>query len=171
MPAWHARFSKNCCSDMGGPDYLLRPAQAKDSASIRKLIWRVHINPTGLDWHHFWVAVDNQDHLLGCGQLKPHSAGSLELASIAVQPRHRGLGIAHAIMERLIAQSGFPLYLRCAAPMQSFYEQFGFKVIPFEEMPVSFQRDWKIVAWLKKHLIHKLPGLRVMRLDALPENP
>jgi len=76
--------------------YHLRPAQVKDAASIRRLIWQVHINPTGLDWHHFWVAVDAQDSLLGCGQLKPHGDGSLELASIAVQPQQRGKGIARA---------------------------------------------------------------------------
>jgi N-acetylglutamate synthase-like GNAT family acetyltransferase len=170
MPAWRARFSKSFCSEIGRPVYLLRPAQAKDSGPIRKLIWQVHINPTGLDWHHFWVAVDSQDRLLGCGQLKPHSDGSLELASIAVKPDNRNQGIAHAIMELLVAKSGIPLYLRCAAPMQAFYERFGFHVIPLEEMPPSYQRDWKILAWLKKYLFHNMPGMRVMRLDGMPEH-
>ena len=165
MPAWRARFSKNCCGEMTVSSYHLRPAQVKDAASIRRLIWQVHINPTGLDWHHFWVAVDAQDSLLGCGQLKPHGDGSLELASIAVQPQRRGKGIAHAIIDQLLSQAGRPLYLRCAAPMQPFYEIFDFQVILNEEMPSSFQRDWKIIAWLKKYLFPKIPGLRVMRLD------
>ncbi len=170
MPAWRVRFSKNCCSEMGEPGFLLRPALAKDAAGIRRLIWRVKINPTGLDWHHFWVAVDVQNSLLGCGQLKPHADGSLELASIAVQPSQRGKGIARAIIDRLLSQAGRPLYLRCAAPTQPFYERFGFQVIAFEEMPSSFQRDWKIVSWVKKYLFPNIPGLRVMRLDRSSQN-
>ena len=150
---------------MDGPGYVLRPAQPKDALPIRKLIWQVRINPTGLDWHHFWVAVDGNDRLLGCGQLKPHADGSLELASIAVHPQRRGLGIARAIINRLMGEAGRPLYLECAAPLRSFYERFAFRVISLEEMPPSFQRDWKIVAWLKKYLFHQMPGLCVMRLD------
>jgi N-acetylglutamate synthase-like GNAT family acetyltransferase len=170
MPAWRAKFSKNCCNKMAGPGFHLRPARANDAKHIRRLIWQVHINPTGLDWHHFWVAVDSQDRLLGCGQLKPHADDSLELASIAVHPQQRGLGIAHAIMAQLLSLAGRPLYLRCAAPMQPFYERFGFQVIPMEEMPPSFQRDWKIVVWMRKYLFHKLSGFRVMRLDNLSSN-
>ena len=132
---------------------MLRPAQSKDASPIRKLIWQVHINPTGLDWHHFWVAVDANDSLLGCGQLKPHWDGSLELASIAVEPQQRGLGIGRAIIDRLVGLAGRPLYLRCAAPLQSFYERFGFRVISLEEMPPSFQRDWKIVARMRQNRI------------------
>ncbi len=164
MPAWRVRFSKNCCGEMADSSFHLRPAQAKDAADIRRLIWQVHINPTGLDWHHFWVAVDAQDSLLGCGQLKPHGDGSLELASIAVQPQQRGKGIARAIIVQQLSQSGRPLYLRCAAPMQPFYERFDFQAIPYEEMPSSFRRDWRIISWLKKNLFPNIPGLRVMRL-------
>ena len=170
MPAWRARFSKNCSCEMDSPGFSLRPAQRSDAARIRRLIWQVRINPTGLDWRHFWVAVDRKDQLLGCGQLKPHSDGSLELASIAVQPQQRGQGIARAMIERLVAQAARPLYLRCAAPLQPFYERFDFQVITLDEMPASFQRDWKIVVWLKKYLFHKMPGLCVMRLKDMPEN-
>ena len=169
MPAWHARSLKNCCSEMGQPAYHLRPALKRDSGSIRRLIWRVHINPTNLDWRHFWVAVDPQDRLLGCGQLKPHPDGSLEMASIAVQPDYRRLGIAHAIIDRLMSQSGVPLYLRCAARMRAFYERFGFQVIPFEEMPAGYRRDWKIIAWIRKNLFPKMPGMCIMRLDEIAD--
>ncbi len=156
---------------MDRPGFQLRPARHEESASIRKLIWRVLINPTGLDWRRFWVAVDSQDRLLGCGQLKTHSDGSLELASIAVHPQYRGRGIAHAIVNQLLDRASRPLYLRCAAPMQAFYERFGFRAISPDEIPPSFRRDWKIFAWLKKYLFPKIPGLCVMRIDGFPKQP
>ncbi len=50
----------------------------------------------GLDWKRFVVAVNDQDEMIGCGQLKPHGQDVLELASIAVYPEHQGKGVARA---------------------------------------------------------------------------
>jgi hypothetical protein len=36
----------------------------------------VRINPMDLDWRHFWLVVDQDDSLIGCGQIKPHSDGT-----------------------------------------------------------------------------------------------
>lgn len=156
---------------MDGPGFQLRPARREDSAPIRTLIWRVRINPTSLDWRRFWVAVDSQERLLGCGQLKPHGDGSLELASIAVHPQYRGRGIAHAIVNQLLNRASRPLYLRCTAPLQDFYERFGFRVISPDEMPPNYRRDWQMFAWLKKYIFPSIPGLRVMRLDDFSKQP
>ena len=78
--------------------YTLRPATAAEFPAIRKLIWQVGINPIGLDWRRFVLAVDEEGRMLGCGQIKPHKGGIRELASIAVVPEARGLGIARAII-------------------------------------------------------------------------
>src|SRR5512138_2069609 len=139
--------------------FNLREARREDASAIRRLIWRVRINPTGLDWRRFLLAVDSQDRLLGCGQLKPHRDASVELASIAVQPACRRQGIAQAIILELLARSGRPVFLDCASPLRPFYEQFGFRVIGPEEMPVSFRRQWRWFNRMIKFLPASVPSL------------
>jgi N-acetylglutamate synthase-like GNAT family acetyltransferase len=74
--------------------WTLRRARQPDAPAIRRLIRQVGINPLGLDWRRFLIAVDAGGQLVGCGQVKPHADGSLELASIAVQPAWRGFARA-----------------------------------------------------------------------------
>ena len=127
---------------MGAPaaGVSLRPATAADFVAIRRLIRQVHINPTGLDWRHFVVAVDADGMLLGCGQLKPHQGDIVELASIAVIPAQRGRGIARLIIERLLALAPRPVFLTCRARLGPFYERWGFRSLEIPEMPRYFRR-------------------------------
>lgn len=145
--------------------YHLRPARQTEAWAIRRLIWQVHINPTGLDWRRFWVALDEDERLLGCGQIKPHADGSRELASLAVAPAARGRGIARALLLQLVETSPRPLYLRCADRLQEFYEQYRFQVVGPAEMPPSLRRTWQVMHWLKTHWLRGAPALLVMRLD------
>jgi N-acetylglutamate synthase-like GNAT family acetyltransferase len=116
-------------------------ATCKDFPAIRGLILDVHINPTGLDWRHFLVAVTPEDELIGCGQIKPHFDGSRELASIAVQEQVRGQGVARAVIQELLARETIrPLFLMCRARLESLYEKFGFYPIGPKEMPAYFRR-------------------------------
>jgi len=122
-------------------EFTVRPAAREDAPAIRSLIHAVQINPTGLDWRRFLVAVTPQGNLLGCGQIKLHSDGSRELASIAVQRQARGQGVARAVIEALLdLDPQRPLYLMCRARLKSLYVIFGFHVIGLEEMPPHFQR-------------------------------
>ena len=122
-------------------DFVIRPATRQDFTAIRALIHAVSINPTGLDWRRFLVAVTPDNTLLGCGQIKPHSDGSRELASIAVQVQARGQGVARAVIVELLAREKTrPLYLMCRARLVPLYVKFGFHVIKLDEMPVYFQR-------------------------------
>lgn len=120
--------------------YSLRPANAADARTIRQIISLVHINPTGLSWKHFILAVDLHGSIIGCGQLKPHGDGSLELASIAVLPEWRGKGVARSIIEYLLEQHPDRLYLTCRAELGPMYEKFGFQVVNPAEMPPYFKR-------------------------------
>ncbi len=131
-------------------EFMLRPATANDAAAIRRLIHRVHINPMGLDWHRFVLAVDASGNLLGCGQLKPHSRGVLELASIAVAPECRGNGMARAIIDRLIVQAPRPIYLTCRSSLGVFYERWGFRVADVKEMPAYFRRLSRLATTLMR---------------------
>ena len=51
-------------------NYEVRPALESESAQIKDLINLVGINPTGLDWKRFLVAVNENRLLIGCGQIK-----------------------------------------------------------------------------------------------------
>jgi len=121
-------------------NFTLRPAVEQDFPAIRQLIRQVRINPTALDWRRFVVAVDASGELRGCGQLKPHGRGIVELASIAVVPTDRSRGIARAIIEHLIAKAPRPLYLTCRSGLQPFYEKWGFRVAGIDEMPPYYRR-------------------------------
>lgn len=119
---------------------ILRPAAEEDFHAIIDLIHQVQINPTGLDWRRFVVAVDGSGVMRGCGQLKPHGKEIVELASIAVVPSDRNKGIARAVIEHLIAKAPRPLYLTCRSGLQSFYEKWNFRVIGLNEMPSYYRR-------------------------------
>lgn len=130
-------------------NFSLRPARETDFPSIRELIHEGQINPMGLDWRRFVVAVDPHGEVIGCGQIRPHGKEILDLASLVVHPGYRNQGIARAIIEHLLAHSPRPLYLMCRARLQPFYEKFGFQEIPYERMPRYFQRISRLAGWVE----------------------
>jgi N-acetylglutamate synthase-like GNAT family acetyltransferase len=125
-------------------NYEIRPALGSESAQIKDLINLVGINPTGLDWKRFIVAVNESGQVIACGQIKPHGADIRELASIAVVPECRGLGLARAVIEMLLRENPRPLYLMCISHNGPMYEKFGFRVIAEKKMPRYFARIKKL---------------------------
>jgi len=121
-------------------NFNLRPAVEADTSAIRTLVWRAGINPTGLKWPRFIVATNPDGELIACGQVKPHSDGSKELASIAVTPTWQGKGIARAVIEHLLATHPGELHLMCLSSQVPLYEKFGFRAITEDEMPPYFRR-------------------------------
>lgn len=144
-------------------EFELRPARAEDAKAIRDLIHRVQINPMGLDWRHFVLAVNQSGRILGCGQLKPHGGHVVELASIAVEPEFRGRGIARAVIEYLMAQAPRPLFLVCLSSMGPFYEKWGFREVGLDDMPAYFRRLARLAS-LMPSLVGRGEGLLVMKL-------
>ena len=145
-------------------EFTLRPALEEDFPAIRTLILETGINPTGLDWKRFIVAETADGQFAGCGQLKPHGDGSLELASIAVNAAYRGRGVARLIIEKLLDDAPRPLYLTCKSGLGSFYERFGFRGIGYDDMPRYFQRISKLAGLANAlHVINE--SLLVMKLD------
>ena len=142
----------------------LRPARESESRQIKDLIQFVGINPMGLDWKRFIVAVNENDEMIGCGQLKPHGTDILELASIAVHPEYQGNGVARAILETLLKGSPRPLDLMCESSLGALYEKFGFRGIAYDEMPRYFQRISKL-AGLVTTLARREERLLVMKLQ------
>lgn len=142
----------------------IRPAMETEAVQIRDLIHLVGINPMGLDWKRFFVAVNDREEMLGCGQIKPHGHDVLELASIAVYPEHQGKGIGRAIIEHLLKESPRPLYLMCESANGPLYGKFGFREISYDEMPRYFQRISRVAA-LVTTLARREERLLIMKLQ------
>jgi N-acetylglutamate synthase-like GNAT family acetyltransferase len=121
-------------------EVVVRPAVDADFAAIKALIHETGINPFRLDWRRFIVVELADGSFAGCGQLKPHSDGTLELASIAVLSAARGQGLARLIIQHLIAQAPRPLYLTCKSQLEPFYTKFGFQAISGRDLPKYFRR-------------------------------
>jgi N-acetylglutamate synthase-like GNAT family acetyltransferase len=147
---------------------LLRAARESDFPAIKNLVYVTGINPVGLDWRRFIVAEAPDGQFIGCGQLKPHSDGTLELASIAVASNWRGQGVARGIIQRLLAEAPRPLYLTCRAALGVFYEKFGFRAVPEAELPRYFKRLKRMANLIVRlRLVDEF--MLVMRLDEMPK--
>jgi N-acetylglutamate synthase-like GNAT family acetyltransferase len=143
-------------------DILFHPAAANDSSAIKELIHLVRINPMSLDWERFLLASTPDGKLVACGQIKPHSEGTLELASIAVHPDWRGRGLAREIIQRLLADSTRPVYLTCRSDLEPFYIKFGFRSLSSTELTPYFRRIQKLANLM---MFREGFSLSVMRLD------
>lgn len=146
-------------------DFYLTPALETDFPAIKALIHETGINPMSLDWQRFRVAKTVAgDQFIGCGQLKPHGDGTVELASIAVVDAWRNKGVASAIMQKLMAEGPRPLYLTCVSTMGPFYEKFGFHIISGDALPKYYRRLSKLAGLINSlHLMNE--KMLVMQLD------
>jgi N-acetylglutamate synthase-like GNAT family acetyltransferase len=143
--------------------FSLRLATKADFSEIKALIRQVRINPTGLDWHRFTVAVNGPGQMIACAQLKPVPGGLTELASLAVRPAFRHKGIARALIEHLLADAPRPVYLTCRSGLEKLYEKFGFQVLEADETPHYYRRLQRL-AGIFMGLTRRNETLLVMKL-------
>lgn len=115
-----------------------------------------------LDWKRFLLASTMDGKLAACGQIKPHSEGTLELASIAVHPDWRGRGLAREIIQRLINGSPRPIFLTCRSDLEPLYVKFGFRSLATSELTPYFRRIQKLANLM---MFREGFSLSVMRLD------
>jgi N-acetylglutamate synthase-like GNAT family acetyltransferase len=131
------------------PGVRIRPARPGDSAAIRALVHQARIYPFGLRWPRFLVAVDAEDVVLGCAQVRNHPDGCREVASVAVTPAAQRRGIAGCLVTRLMETSRPPLYLVCRSGLIAWYARLGFREVGQEEaMPPRYRRLRRFLAWL-----------------------
>ncbi|MBE0686679.1 MAG: GNAT family N-acetyltransferase [Anaerolineaceae bacterium] len=136
---------------MSKASYFIRKATKEDAVFIRRLIWRVRINPLGLNWRRFVVAVHEHGVRVGCAQVKSHKGGSLELASVAVVPLYRHQGVAETMIYEILEDQNPPIYLTCRSSLVSFYERFGFsELLELDTMPAYFRKVKRVFTWLEK---------------------
>jgi N-acetylglutamate synthase-like GNAT family acetyltransferase len=146
---------------------ILRSPKPTEYLVIRSLIAKNNLNPFGLDWDSFIVAADEDNKLVGCGQIKCHD-NLKELASLVVSDDWQGRGVSTLLMEGLLARADRPLWLMCESSLTEFYERYGFReLLNPNDLPDYFKR----VHWGSRiafGLVFFLRGthLAVMRLDS-----
>jgi amino-acid N-acetyltransferase len=125
------------------PRCHIRPAQAGDIWTIRRLVLGALLDPTQLRWQQFWL-VERDQHILACGQLRTFPSGQ-ELGSLVVRSSWRQQGLGTALTHHLIQQATEPLYLECLGPrLAAFYRRFGFVTVCPEALPPALQRKFGV---------------------------
>jgi len=87
----------------------------------------------------FWVAVDDEDTVLGCGALHVLWEDLAEIRTVAVDARFRGRKIGHAIVDRLleVAREVGVARVFCLTFETRFFGSFGFTEIDGAPVPHS----------------------------------
>jgi len=104
----------------------IRPAQRDDAYKIASMVKDARLNPLGVRWEHFRVALDSREEVIGCAQVKDHRDGSRELASLVVRVKWRGHGVGSALVKALQKEHGPPLWLTSRSRLVPYYQRFGF---------------------------------------------
>ena len=114
---------------------IIRPAFAHEQVCIRALVRAERMNPTGLDWPNFLVAVD-QRGVVGAVQMRKHPDGSRELGSLVVIRSARGQGIASRLIDALLADEDGPVFMITDGAHSAHYAQWGFRrIAPLRASP------------------------------------
>ena len=121
----------------------IRPARAEDQETIVSYIRQANINPRNLHWEHFLVA-EQDDQPIGIRQVKIHKQGTREVASGFVLPDYRRQGISAQLMAEILKREQGPLYLMCRDKRAAYYEQFGFRRVPVNQLPADFRQEYWI---------------------------
>ena len=140
--------------------YHIRPARAEDQTTITVMVRGAHLNPFDLQWQRFLVAEDGSG-IVGVGQIRPHE-GAPELASLVVREDWHGQGVGRQLIHALIARSPVTLYLFCRPQLESYYAQFGFRVMTVEEAPPALRLRYAIGHFITKLLLRR-PMLAMKR--------
>ncbi len=143
---------------------IIRPATGSDRWVIHRTVLTAGLNPTGLDWRRFLVA-EQAGRIVGVVQVKPHSDGSCELASLAVVSAWRGKSVGSALIRALLARESGMLHLMCRAELQGYYARFGFLSLQPDAMPPYFRRIARLANLFSPP---NAPRLAIMRRGARP---
>ncbi len=100
-------------------------------------------NPANLQWERFVIA-ERDGRTVGVAQLRRHSDGAIELASMYVEPDARRHGIAADMVDALLADERAPV---CTLIDRRFVEHFtrwGFAPVDPSQLPRSVARGYRI---------------------------
>ncbi|MEK6862414.1 MAG: GNAT family N-acetyltransferase, partial [Nanoarchaeota archaeon] len=90
--------------------YQLTKGKDEDMLEVLTLLLLVEGDVENLMPEEFIIAKDSTNNVLGCGRLKHYSDQCIELASIAVYPEHRKIGVASNIIQNLVESTKEKIY-------------------------------------------------------------
>ncbi len=150
---------------------IIRAATAADQPTINALVRAARLMRWRLAWRNFVVAErikEGTSRIVGVGQLRPHSDGTLELASLAVIPEEQGHGIGGELVRTLLRKASLggnqkTLYLMCEGGKVPYYQRFGFHELTVAKtMPRTMRRFYQVATPLRKFL--SALGIEIRRL-------
>jgi N-acetylglutamate synthase-like GNAT family acetyltransferase len=121
----------------------VRRATAEDQAFITGLVRRARLNPSGVAWPGFVVA-ERDGRPVGVAQLRRHSDGAVELASLVVEPVERGTGVAAAMVDALLDAETGPVHTVVDRRFADHFARWGFAPVAPAELPRSIRRTLRI---------------------------
>ncbi|CAN7708757.1 GNAT family N-acetyltransferase [Mesorhizobium sp. LjNodule214] len=119
---------------------VVRRATERDQQAIRALVRSERLNPNGLNWPNFLVALTGGS-IIGAVQMRKHTDGSRELGSLVVAKEARGRGIASRLIDTLLAEDREPVWLITAEPNVGAYSRWGFEQIETRAAPAKVRRN------------------------------
>ena len=137
----------------------IRPAIETDQIAIRTLVHSERLNPYGLDWPNFMVAVIGRA-LVGAVQLRRHRDGSRELGSLVVRQEARRRGIASRLINALLAGTNERVLLITIESFAARYERWGFRRIEPAVAPAAIRRNYRIGSLASVTALFKLSRIR-----------
>ena len=112
----------------------IRRAMADDQSAIDVLVHSERLNPIGIAWPNFVVAID-EGALVGAVQIRKHKDGSRELASLVVHASRRGHGVAARLIEALLAGEAGPIFVITGRVRAAYFAQWGFRPMDRRHAP------------------------------------
>jgi amino-acid N-acetyltransferase len=122
---------------------VVRRARPDDQPVITAMVRRARLNPAGLHWEQFVVG-ERDGRAVGVAQLRRHPDGAKELASLVVEPRARGHGIATQLVDALLAGETAAVYALIDRRFAGHFARWGFRQVGPGELPRSVSRTYLI---------------------------
>jgi amino-acid N-acetyltransferase len=122
---------------------VVRRARPDDQPVITAMVRRARLNPAGLHWEQFVVG-ERAGRAVGVAQLRRHSDGTNELASLVVEPGAREHGIATQMVDALLAGETAAVYALIDRRFVGHFARWGFSQVGRGELPRSVSRIYLI---------------------------
>jgi N-acetylglutamate synthase-like GNAT family acetyltransferase len=121
----------------------VRRAREADQPVVTAMVRRARLNPADLHWERFVIA-ERDSRAVGVAQLRRHSDGATELASLVVEPDSRRHGIATHMIDALLADERAPVYALIDRRFADPFTRWGFAPVDPSQLPHSVSRVYMI---------------------------